>query len=86
MWDFNEVVSFEYRGCRVLYLCFDDGLEGEIDFAGYIQKGPIFKPLEDEAFFRKARIEGGTIAWPNGADVAPETLYAILSERKKIKV
>lgn len=75
MWNFNEVTVLEYRGGHVFFMAFDDGTAGEIDLSEYIGRGPVFEPLRDPAFFQKAQIGDGTISWPNGADIAPETLY-----------
>ena len=82
MWKLNDVVRIEYRGGHVFHVVFDDGLEGDMDFAGYPGRGPIFEPLKNPEFFKQATIEGGTIAWPNGADIAPETLYEKIEQSK----
>lgn len=37
--------------------------------------GPVFDPIrKDPAVFAKARVEGGTVVWPNGADLCPDML------------
>jgi hypothetical protein len=61
-------------GDHRLHVRFEDGAEGEVDFAGMQWKG-VFAPLEDPRYFAQAQIGLGTVVWPNKADIAPETLY-----------
>jgi len=37
--------------------------------------GPVFEPIrKDLTVFAKVRVEGGTVVWPNGADLCPDVL------------
>jgi len=65
------------------YLCdykvevfFNDGKRGIADLSEAI-KGPVFEPLKEKSFFAQLTVdkELETIAWPNGADLAPEYIY-----------
>jgi hypothetical protein len=76
-----SVIRAEYRGEHRIYLAFNDGVEGTVDFSAWLQ-GPVFEPLRDPSYFQRFFLEGGTVTWPNGADIAPETLY----ERAKSSV
>ena len=61
-----------------LRLAFEDGTSGQIDARAWVENSPgIFAELRDPGEFAKVYInhESGTIEWPNGADVDPETLY-----------
>jgi hypothetical protein len=61
------------RGFRIR-LTFTDGVEASVDFEPWLV-GEIFEPLKKPAYFRRFFLDGGTVVWPNGADIAPETLY-----------
>lgn len=69
-----SVVDAEYRGDFRIRLVFNDGVEGTIDFSEWLT-GPVFEPLKDRAYFARFFVDGGTITWPNGADITPETLH-----------
>jgi hypothetical protein len=66
-----EVIA-EFR----LRLTFTDGTVGDVDFSERVWRG-VFAPLRDPQFFAQVRLDhdAGTIAWPNGIDMAPEPLY-----------
>jgi hypothetical protein len=74
-----NVTELEYRGGHVLRLHFSDGRVGDVDLADRL-RGPVFEPLRDPERFAEAFVDDelGTVAWPNGADVAPEFLYDAL--------
>lgn len=63
-------------GERVLRLLFSDGTVGDVDFSAEQWTG-VLEPLNDPDYFAQVTVdaEAGTIAWPNGIDLAPEPLY-----------
>lgn len=69
-----SVIRAEYRGAFRIHLTFSDEAEATVDFQQWLE-GPVFEPLKDPVYFQRFFIDGGTVVWPNGADIAPETLY-----------
>jgi hypothetical protein len=69
-----QVISAKYVKDFVVHTVFDDGTEKNIDISKWF-KGPVFEPLRNRRNFKKFFIEAGTLAWPNGVDIAPEALY-----------
>ena len=76
-----EVTAAEVVGPTSLVVTFDDGTRRRVNLEPLLV-GPVFAPLHDPAYFRNARASkaAGTVVWPNGADIAPETLYAMPEE------
>jgi hypothetical protein len=76
-----QVVGARYVSEFIVSTRFDDGTEKRIDVSQWF-KGPVFEPLRNLKVFKKFFIEGGTLAWPNGVDIAPEALYAATDSTK----
>jgi hypothetical protein len=70
---FLHVVEARYVRDYVVWLHFSDGAAGEVDLAGQLD-GPVFEPLREIEYFKRFSIVLHTLAWPNGADFAPEFL------------
>ena len=67
----SEVIAIDgYK----LNLLFDNGERRIYDCSGLLNFG-VFQELQDENYFRQARVSSGTVAWPHEQDICPDTLY-----------
>ncbi len=60
----------------VLSLTFADGLIGEVEVLDRM-RGPVFETARTPEGFAEVAVdpETGTVVWPGGVDLAPDTLY-----------
>ena len=73
-----HVTDVQYLGSYRLKVVFDDGAEKVVDFKDELW-GEIYEPLNDVELFKQVSInpDFGVLCWPNGADIASDTLYEI---------
>ncbi len=64
------VASLDYK----LHLEFTNGERGTYNCSHLLAFG-VFNELRDKNYFRKAAALDGTVAWPHGQDICPDTLY-----------
>ncbi len=78
-----RVVGVEVVGPHSLTVKFKDGKRKQVNLLPLLE-GPVFEPLRDPGVFARVMLDpvAGTVAWPNGADIAPETLYKLPPETK----
>ncbi len=71
----TRVVSVQPLDNYRLAVSFDDGVEGVVEMQDRLF-GPVFELLKDPAVFQRVFVdEFGAVAWPNGADLAPDALH-----------
>ena len=75
---FMHVTDARHVEAYRVRLSFSDGTTAEVDLKDSLD-GPIFVPLRDVEYFKSFSIVGHTLAWPNGADFAPEYLRSLVS-------
>jgi len=78
-----DIVEVRVLKDYILYIKFEDGLSGEIDISKIVPFEGVFLKLKDPKYFSTVKVntELGTIVWDNGADLAPDYIYSLLSEK-----
>lgn len=80
---FLHVIDAKHVEGHRVFVRFNDGSGGEIDLSQSLM-GPIYEPLRDVQYFRRFSLEGHTLAWPNGADFAPEYLHELAKSQTAV--
>jgi hypothetical protein len=80
-----ELIRIEPAGERSLDLTFSDGSRGRWEAAAILPRDTILtRPLEEPAYFARAFVEAGALAWPNGLEFSGHSLHAKLAEAGRL--
>jgi hypothetical protein len=79
----KKIVARQVLDNYRVWLRFDDGVEGEVDFRRHVGKG-VFAPWTDSAFFRRAAIgeQGRTLIWPGELDFCADALWLRITGKR----
>jgi len=79
------VVKAHLKEDYKVYVEFNDGISGVIDFYEELRNDPlnIFQELLDLEKFKTVRVDLDTLCWDNGLDFAPEYLYDMIKLQQK---
>jgi len=82
---FLHVIEVTYLSEYKLRLKFSDGITKDVDLKNELY-GEVFESLKNIEIFKKVKMnqDTNTIEWETGADFAPEFLYDIGKELKKV--
>jgi hypothetical protein len=76
-----KLVSVSLAGDGLLGLTFSDGSSGRWSVAPLLERDTVLtRPLAEDAYFERAFIEAGALAWPNGLELSAASLHRRLEE------
>jgi hypothetical protein len=76
-----KLTHISVSGPRRLALTFSDESQANWSADDLIARATVLTtPLADPAYFARAFIEGGALAWPNGLELSPAALHQRLAE------
>ena len=79
-----DIIKVKYAKNYKLELIFEDGTRGVVNLQDYLNQGGVFSRFSNLTYFKKVYVnkELGTICWPDGLDIAPETLYQSVTGKR----
>jgi hypothetical protein len=82
----SKLTAIEPLADARLALTFSDGSHGEWSAAELIARETVLtRPLADSAYFARAFIEAGALAWPNGLELSAWALQTELRQAGLLK-
>lgn len=78
----DDVAEVRAQNDFRLHVRFFDGVNGTVEMSDLIHSrdAGVFAVLADPTLFSQARVEYGAVSWPCGLDLAPDAMYAALSQ------